>query len=122
LQLLVDAVYQRQLTFDELYPLGEAFAGHIGMTTMGPTIVVGQGHPWGLTLIQGLMESHWAAHYMFPPTVCFDVFSCKSFDAQSALDYLIREFLLTDILQVLNIKRHADVFDGANLVHEGSLR
>ena len=42
--ILIDAVYQRRLTGDEMYPLGESFAHRNGMTPMGPALLVGW---WG---------------------------------------------------------------------------
>jgi len=111
MQLLIDAVYLRRLTGPELLPLGGALASEIGMTPMGPPLVVGLDHPWGPSLYQGLMESHFVGNYMRPDTICFDLFSCRSFNLQDALDFLLEHFLIIDVLQVIPVERHSDAFD-----------
>jgi S-adenosylmethionine decarboxylase len=79
----------------------DRYPGEINMTKIAPPFVyryVGEkADDWGISGFVLIAESHIAIH-TFPERgyVWVDIFSCKSFEADGAVDRVVREFELRD--------------------------
>ena len=119
LHWLCDAEYTRQLTAHELRVLMPFLARAVGMTPVGPTMVAFQGkrlwqrlwlkrspgHPWGLSAVQPVAESHCILHYMAPPHVAVDIFVCKQLDPVVAKRILLTHFQIRNIYSETTLER-----------------
>ena len=85
-----------------LFDLLDHYPSQIGMTKIMPPYVFRyQGtnpQDWGLSGFVLIAESHISVH-TFPEReyLNIDVFSCKTFDADAAVDYMKRQFGITEV-------------------------
>ena len=114
MHVIVDAEYGgRPLDEQQLMLLAGGLTAHIGMTPMGEPLYVGGMHPWGPSLIIPWQESHASVHYMPPPTLAVDLFSCKAFDDRAALVWLWERLFLVRLLNYRLIPRFFDRFQAS---------
>lgn len=90
----------------QVYDLLESFPDEIGMTKITPPIVrryVGtKPEDWGISGFVMIAESHISVH-TFPEKgeVSIDVFSCKEFDGERAVDLMREAFDLGEVEAVV---------------------
>lgn len=106
MHLLVDATYQQLLRPAQLREVTPQLAAGIHMTPVGPTIVALEGHPWGCSFFQPIQESHISGHYWHSNSIMLDIFSCKIFNLQQAVNLMAHLYHLEDFLQVEFVERN----------------
>jgi S-adenosylmethionine decarboxylase len=105
MHLIVDgfgADYEKLTDLDFLYSLLDGYPSQIGMTKIMPPYVFRyhgvKPEDWGLSGFVLIAESHISIH-TFPEKgyLNIDVFSCKEFDTDSAIDHMKHQFGITEV-------------------------
>lgn len=97
--LIVDGVMERQMEKHEVETLLREFPSRIDMNILaGPYVVEGVPHNPGWTGFVIIDKSHISIHTFDEGNlISIDVFSCKPFDAESALSYIRSRISLSKV-------------------------
>lgn len=128
MHLIVDGYggeFQKLQDMDHTYRLLDGYPSEIGMTKISPPYVfryIGvKPEDWGVSGFVLIAESHISIH-TFPERgyVNVDIFSCKHFDAQKAVDYIRQHFNLSEARSCV-LKRGLEALDEEVTDAEGGL-
>lgn len=105
MQVLIDGFIERQLDNLSLKWAICRLVEEIGMTPIGQVVIEPfPEYDYGVSAVQFLAESHIVVNY-WRNQIAIDIFSCKGFDQQKAVDFCIEHFLIREITRNQLIER-----------------
>jgi len=108
MQLVLDALLSRDLTWQVVVDFLSRCPSVIGMEKVGAPYVFHDGNLWiGFILLKTSHISLHAQDRLFH----LDIFSCKPFDAKKTLDFIQASFPLEEIIQAQRVQRTVAVFE-----------